>query len=859
MAVTENYPSLINCLETGQNGLYLDLDFPSGDLDSAVLSTFSVSPFSRTISGRIKSDGDGVIQHVLLVLQRDQYDTPGSLLPVNNLSVETAWKNAFAFHHKDESVTAPIFFKHQVNPASDFKPFHSLFFCHETQHWFHPVCPQCGLALILCRDDTILEKRGLPAFSKSLERFLYCGSCATLPDSSAFYTRDKTAGMPDIVHDASALVTQWKQLLAKFPDDTDLPCRGCPNMTACYGPEALASQRIVPFSFYPFFMMMFPAPSCRAAEFIRIISGDTVAAPWDAHVTVSPSGQNRFVFQDQERQFLEILYLKLTFLSQVCHQLIPADGSAAAQDVDLSLEGIGVDLHPAGAGLPAYWNFNVRILDAVGTAQISPFATITPEAPRLHFIGAVWFHTLLVNSRQQADSVYAEVGRVLQQMDKENGVTTLEIDTSDPDGRFAGNQIFWVPDQQRLAENGQGYWKQALRLGFQLVHAGLKTGVLWDHAQFRASLDTLRNQIKDEMFSVPVTSSTDRAKSDTISMVLRQILEKWQAASATAGSQPILEAEPEPPEMDETIVLASDGIKPPYPMETGQPTATDRHLGGISGMSPGGEGWEPDIEETVIFSTADAAPSSDSTPRKVTEPHSSDSSWDDDIEETVVLRTGAAASSPKAASPIEDMDRTIVISAPSSHSEASLPGKEADLAAAMIQDGSGSSPSSFPGPDEDLEATVVLNSGRPPAAGKEASPHDDDLAATMVQGAAGPRPTAAPRPDDADALPLSDRSTAGDDPDATVIIRQASQRPTLDQSPAGADDELAATLIKTPRGDARSVKGRSPTPSMPPQPPRAVPKPDPQNASQQVAPEQASDDDDIMEQTIIIQSDLKKE
>ncbi len=508
MDVTENYPSLINCLETGQNGLFLDLSAPSGGQADAVASASCNGPFSETIPGCIKTDGDGVVQQVLLVLQRDRYDTPGSLLPLNNRVVETAWQNAFTFYRNSRPAKAPIFFKHQINPNGEFEPLQPLFHCREKGRWFHPVCPQCGLALTLCRDDALLEKRGLPAYSKSLERFLYCGACATLSDSSPFFSRDKAAGMPDNVHDASALVTQWKQLLAKFPDDTDLPCRACPDRDACYGPDSLVSGRIVPFRFFPFYMMMMPAPSCLAADFIAQISGDTAAAPPGANVDGAPPGPNRFLFQGQDRQFLEILYLKLTFLSQVCRQIMPADDPAVIQAFDLSLEGLGVDLNPPGAGLPAYWNFNVRILDAVGAFQASPFFPSMPEAPRLHFLGAVWFRTLLVNSRQPADTVYAEVGRLLRQMDKEKGVETLEIDSSTPLGVFACNQIFWVPDQRNLADNWHVYWKQAMRMGFELVDAGLRTGVVWDHGQFLTALDLLRNQIRDAMFSGPAIAST---------------------------------------------------------------------------------------------------------------------------------------------------------------------------------------------------------------------------------------------------------------------------------------------------------------------------------------------------------------
>ena len=854
MDVSENYPSLINCLDTGQNGLHLDLDFPSGGHGDDTGAFFSISPFSKTVPARIKTDGDAVIKRVLLVLQRDHYDTPSSLFPVNNLGVETAWQNAFAFHLSGDPAKAPILFNHQVSPAGELRPFQPLFCCHETGQWFHPVCPQCGLALTLCRDDALLEKRGLPTFSKSLERFLYCGSCATLSDSSAFYSRVKAAGMPDIVYDSSTLVTQWKQLLAKFPDDTDLPCRGCPEKDACYGPESLVSQRIVPFSFFPYYMMMFPAPSCNAAEFIRIISGDTVEAPRGVHSAASPSGQNQFLFQDQDRQFLEILYLKLTFLAQVCRQLMPADDSAAIQEFALSLDGIGVDLNPTGSGLPAYWNFNVRILDAVGAVQISPFAPITPEAPRLHFLGAVWFRTLLVNSRQLADTVYAEVGRLLQQMDSEKGAESLKIEPSDPDGVFAGSQVFWVPDQRHLAEHWQEFWKQTMRLGFQLVHTGLKTGVFWDPGQFRSRLDALRNQIKEEMFSGPVIASTDKEKavpSDKISVVLHAILQKWQAASAPAGNQPIPEVEPEHPDIDETIIISSAKNEPPF--------SSDNWL---SPQPPEGNDWEPDIEETVIFSSADAAPPAESMPRKVPEPQLQDSQWDDEIEETIVLRTGATTPSPRALSPADDMERTVVISAPSGSPDSPPPGKEEDLAATMIQHAPGSPPSPSGWDDGDLEATVVLNTGGPPAPNKEAPPGDDDLAATMIQGAGDRQPAPTPRPG-MSGRSSSDRSANGDDPDATVIIRQAGQQPPLTHSAetplGGADDESAATRVETSLDGTPPATERPPAPPNPPQPPHVAPDSGPRDGSQWVTPDQANDDDDIMEQTIIIRSDVKKE
>ncbi len=863
----ETYPSLINCLAAGENGFCLDLAFPSRDQTGAAGAALRMSPFSRTIPARIKTDGDDTIQDVLLVLQRDQYETSGSLVPLNNNGVETAWQNAFTFHQNSGQAKAPIFFKHQVSPKGDLKPFHPLFHCRETRRWFHPVCPQCGLGLTLCRDDALLGKRGLPSYSGSMARFLYCGSCTALSDSSSFYSREKVTGMPDIVHDASALVTQWKHLLANLPDGDDLPCRGCPEMNACYGPESLASQRIVPFSFYPFYMMIFPAPSYGAAEFLPMISGATDDTPYEI---------NRFFFQNQDRQFLEILYLKLTLLEQVFGQLMPAGGPAGDQGFDLSLESIGVDLNPAGAGLPAYWSFNARILDAIGTSQASPFAPIMPQSPRLHFFGAVWFRTLLVNSTQGADAVYADVARSLDYLGTEKGVEKPEIDTFDSVGVFSPSQIFWVPDQRSLPENWTDFWKRAMRLGFQMVQAGLKTGVFWDNEKFRAALDDLREQIRTELFSGPAIAGTGKEKSvqsDKIVSMLHGILEKWQAEADTAGSQPVSDMAPDRPDIDDANGFSSSTEKPLLPSGNDLPPAADLHTmdpSSVPVQQPDVNGWEQDIQETMVISATDSAPQPVGMQPGVPEPPAKQPQWNDDSEETIVLQSKASTPSPTPASPMgeDDMDRTVVISSPSIPPDSTPPVQDEGLAATMIQTAGGPPSSPSGGHDDDLEATVMINTGIPTPPVMSSPPIDDDLAATMIQGAGDRHPASTPTFGISDPQP-SDRSENGDDLDATVVISPASQQTALnpfqEPSPGTADDDLEATMLETPRGADRFdpktpvAVNLPPTPPVPPQPPREAPKPPPLEVPDKLALGNANEDDDIMEETIIIRSNVKRE
>ncbi len=874
MDVTENDPSLIDCLGPEKNGLWLDLASPSGSPGDFGGAGLCLGPFSKTIPAHIKTDGHHVILPVHLILQRDQYDAPHSLLPINNLAVETAWKNAFSFHQNSGDAKAPILFKHQVSPKGQFQPFQPLFHCHATRRWFHPPCPQCGLVLTLCRDDALLRNRGLPTYSDSLERFLYCATCAARSAASPFYSRGKTAGMPEVVHDAGALVAEWKHLLAILPDNNDLPCQGCPDINACFEAESLVSKRIVPFSFFPFYMMMFPAPSCRAADFIAMISGASGAAPWSANSAAVASEKKRFLFHDQGRQFLEVLYLKLTFLEQLCRQLMPVDDTTEVQAFDLSLEGIGVDLNPAGAELPAYWSFNVRIFDAVGAFQVSPFAPSLPEAPRLHFLGAIWFRALLVNSRQGADAVYAEVGRLIDQLTGDKGPEALALNPTDHGGVFAGDQIFWVPDPHRLPENWQVYWTKAMRLGFQLVHAGLRTGVSWDNGQFRTALGTLRKEIKDALFSGPVIGSTGKGKpeqADKIRLVLHGILEKWQAQADTDGHQSIPEVEPEKPKLDDTVILSSPMGEPNLPPAGGLPIDTERQAmdsPGIPARQPKDPDWGQDIQETVIFSTADSALSSEVPQHEFVETPVQEPQGNDAIEETVVLRTESSSTPPsELASPVVDAERTVAISAPWKAPHSPSPGEDADQEATMIQHPSGPSPSSSGIRDSDLEATVMITAGGSSAPTREVPQTDDDLAATMVQGAGGGQPTPPPGPSFS-GPPRSDGLEKGTDPEATVIINPGNRPPAPnrvpDPSAVPADDDLAATLVETPGRAYRSGAERAPMehvpplPPGPPKPPREVPMPQPRDVSGRVASE-GTDDDDIMEQTIIIRSDVKKE
>ena len=166
-----------------------------------------------------------------------------------------------------------------------------------------------------------------------------------------------------------------------------------------------------------------------------------------------------------------------------------------------------------------------------------------------------------------------------------------------------------------------------MRMGFELVDAGLRTGVAWDHGGFLSTLDALRNQIRDAMFSGPAIASEDGHR------------ERPRYPAAFADSQSIFGVEPEPPDVDETIIMSSATERPTSLSDRGVTSADDMEAMVKPGMPIEGTGWDGDIQETVIFSSAGKEPPSESTLRGIAQPQPHDSRWDDDIAQTIILRT----------------------------------------------------------------------------------------------------------------------------------------------------------------------------------------------------------------------------
>ena len=654
---TEAYPSLISCLEAGKHGFCLDIDLPEPKRNTGDGGMVYSGPFSRTIKAKIKTDGGDAVQDVLLVLQKDRYDFTDPMVSISNTDVEIAWQNAFAFHNRLGQAKEGRFFRDQISPKGLLLPFQPLFLCLESKRWFHPMCPECGIGLTLCRDDVLLKKKGLPPYTDSLERFLFCPACAarSRSDAPAFYTYRKTAAMPDFVRDAITLAAQWQQRLDSSKKNYYSPCEGCDALERCYGSDSPGTTRIVPFSFYPFYMLMFPAPACDAVTFMRMLSGANLGQTEKSHAAIPASSQGCFLFRDK-RRFLEILYLKLTFLDQVIRQYMPTSDSAPLRDVGLSLDGIGVDLHLPGTGLPAYWNFRARILDAIGSLNHHPFTPAIPEAPYYHFLGAVWFRVLLVNESQTSEAVYAAVGRLVDSHPDVSRLLADDLSLSDPASVFAANNLFHEPDGYAAAQEWQGFWVRAITLGFQLVQAGVKTGTPWNPQVFLSSLDALRNEIKNRMFAEQGAqpAASPPRQTDRIRDILVAILDKWQTASVAIDDQSVTQTVPLAPDSDDlgqTVVISplesAHGEQPAADAQAWTADGSAEELAATRIIDPGEQPFpSPPLEKNDPDATVIIDPESreSATPPITSEPtdtitDNNDSNEDDIMEQTIIIRS----------------------------------------------------------------------------------------------------------------------------------------------------------------------------------------------------------------------------
>ncbi|RJR49624.1 MAG: hypothetical protein C4576_06515 [Desulfobacteraceae bacterium] len=516
------------------------------------------SPFSRLIDARILSDAGSGLGHVSILLQRDRYSLPGQneLWPLNNMDIEQAWDQAF---QRGGDLLLRL-----GSPTREGRllPFRSLFFCREANRYFEPFCPKCASPLEQCRDDDVLARFHLDAYSTSLKRYLYCPSCGGRSD---FYIFEREDSDPADLNDRRALIKDFGQVLSGSKSPPGFPCKECPEQQLCYGDRNEALSRIVPFSFYPFFMLILKPVSLCSTDFLHLLSG----APFDELAerhqrerrggraaclrSLSARGEKRvFLFDTGEKHFLEVLYLKLSFLAEISEMVFTGAWEHRYPDPAFTMERLWISMPEQSGYLPSFWNFKTRLIDPVAPLiHPDPFPS-DENASReaLHFLGRLWFYFMVTNKTQD----FAKVAECVS--------ASKALPEPVRGGVFSPGNIFWVPKDPKLTDRSIGAWNRAVDLGFSLLTAGRGMHENWSSEQFRVDLHALRDAVKQALFSEGpgVRPAVRQEQDNAISRIVERVMKRQGVPLPRRGADLFREESDSEWEAKRTIVLSAEEL-----------------------------------------------------------------------------------------------------------------------------------------------------------------------------------------------------------------------------------------------------------------------------------------------------------
>jgi hypothetical protein len=567
-----SHSSLLPYLVPDAAGFHLNITTPLSDVEMADERQYAFrvvsdsAPLTRLLRADIMGHGKSTVTPIFLLMQKDQYDyTSSELWPLTNLDIDAAWQQTV-----DKKALA----------------FQSLFFCHRRHVFFPPSCPICGQTLSVCKDDTLLTAQGLSGYTTSLRRYLHCGSCPPDSGGNGFFAPSIQNGDPAGVRDTGGLIAGWRHLLAGGIAPDGFPCNTCPERPRCYGPENLAALRIVPFSFFPFYLSMLNAMSLSATDFLPLLSGASFEEiesrfsnphPHERLSALRAFSQllgkgARFLFEGTPKHFLEVLYLKLSFLNELTGVLLLEEKPL---DISTAMDSLWVSIPHQGSLLPAFWNFSAQYIDIGIPGDVGGIKRTHPRQ-MAYFLGIIWFYALLSNNRQPIGVLINALLRLLEKNElPSTGLNTEHL--GENAARFNPENIFWHPERyahMALPEEWRHLWEKAVGLGWELL-AGQDIEITYQ--AISKKLTALCDALKDLLFNadnapvgMTVTQTEPATETDNdpaIHRILEGIINKYRNAvqkkDAPSPERSVVEQPPPPPEkpvesFPETVILSKE-------------------------------------------------------------------------------------------------------------------------------------------------------------------------------------------------------------------------------------------------------------------------------------------------------------
>ncbi len=585
MKAESSIPSFLSCLAPENCSFYLKFPLLSEDISILEKNSFpfllisDTDPFSRLIEAEVLTNAGSSLRKVFLLVQKDQYTLiKDEFWPINNKDVDNFWQKALSFYAEKNTGSSLIVLANQINKKGQLMPLPSLFFCKAKQLFFNPPCPKCGLTLQQCEDDDLLNNSKLQPYSISLKRYLFCPSCVSSGNYD-FYVYELDHFDPPTLKDRWALIKEFGTMRKGIGLICQFPCDKCPNHQECHGPDNLAFSRIVPFSFYPFHILIFEAMSLNAMDYLALVSGASfkeIKSRLETRGEIGrinclkddtdkDSAMTLFLYDGDERHFLEVLYLKLTFLGEVLQDLISETTLFKHPDMRLSIDRIWVKIADNSSLLPICWNFKVKFIDISRPLfENQPFKKMLSSSS-LYFLALVWFYTLLVNKKQDISRISLDLNKAADNSFSESDFSIEKLLHERSIPTFLPVNIFWDPEGKKTNSTWNHLWERTLLMGWSLLKDSFQNNAALPGEGFLQRLHELRGDIKEELFKMaPIDSrQVNIAENETINHILISIMSKWRAC---VESEVKSEVKEEKEELTGTVIIPPEGIKRKTPL-----------------------------------------------------------------------------------------------------------------------------------------------------------------------------------------------------------------------------------------------------------------------------------------------------
>ncbi len=468
-------------------------------------------------SASISTDLNVPLEKVFLLVSKDNYSHKEPFL--TNKKIDEIWGKTFSFY-KSSSFDYLIFFGEQFSFNGKLKKFSPLFYCKKTHRYFIPPCPNCGTILDIAEDDLILEQNGLEPYTSTLERYLICPNCLGkgqflfFKNKKDINNRGKVLGFPD-------LLLSWKRLLEERIVSGGLPCFECNEKTFCFGGDRAILGRIIPFSFYPFYLLAFKSPTYHVKDFLSLVSG------------FNREKNNKLEFfyhEDSPQRFLEVLFLKLVLLKAVFNELFLKAQPITRSIFDL-FEKIWIKVPEASEFLPKIWGFYPIIIGLSGDGISSHLLFQQPVNHLLYQFGIFWFTVLGANCEKNLKKTEEMLNKLRGFIDE--GIDTFFDQANQLTSTYFPYSVIW--SQEKLPEIPKTYieiWDKTIMIGLKCMEKSLKSEVEID--LIKDEIDSLLLDLKCKMINKeivktqPTTEESKKGIDLRIAEILSTISKKWE-------------------------------------------------------------------------------------------------------------------------------------------------------------------------------------------------------------------------------------------------------------------------------------------------------------------------------------------